>query len=175
MTPTPKPATDQTTDARTASGTDSPSGNRTASADGFMPEPTGWVARQLEAIDAARDTSVVSVQGRPIVVVTMRGARSGLLRLVPLMRVEHEGSCLAVASKGGAPEHPVWYHNLRAHADVLVQDGTEQHVLRARLLEDGPERDGWWARAVDAFPSYADYQRSTERQIPVFVLEPTAG
>jgi deazaflavin-dependent oxidoreductase (nitroreductase family) len=90
------------------------------------------------------------------------------------MRVEHEGSYAAVASKGGAPQHPAWFHNLVAGGDVLVQDGTEQHVLRVRLLPDGPERDVWWERAVRAFPPYADYQVRTERQIPVFVLEPTA-
>lgn len=141
---------------------------------GFMPERSSWVARQLAAIDAAGDTSAVHVQGRPVVVVTMRGARSGMLRRVPLMRVEHAGSYLAVASKGGAPEHPVWFHNLRANSDVLVHDGTGQHVRRARLLEHGPEREAWWARAVEAFPSYADYQEKTDRQIPVFVLEPAS-
>lgn len=145
-----------------------------AAAPRVMPERTGWVAQQLAAIDAAGDTSAVSVQGRPVVVVTMRGARSGLLRRVPVMRVEHEGSYLAVASKGGAPEHPVWFHNLRAHGDVLVQDGPHQHVRRARLLEDGPEREAWWARAVEAFPAYAEYQARTERLIPVFVLEPVS-
>lgn len=142
------------------------------SPDDYLPERSEWVAEQLGAIDAAGDTRAASIQGRPIVVVTMRGARSGLLRRVPLMRVEHEGTYLAVASKGGAPEHPAWFYNLRAGGDVLVQDGTEQHVRRSRLLEDGPERDAWWERAVAAFPSYADYQEKTERQIPVFALEP---
>lgn len=137
----------------------------------YLPERSAWVARQLEAIDEAGTTRAVAVQGRPVVVVTMRGARSGLLRRVPLMRVEHGGDYLAVASKGGAPEHPVWFHNLRAHQDVLVHDSTEQHVRRARLLEEGAEREAWWERAVAAFPSYADYQASTDRTIPVFVLE----
>lgn len=140
----------------------------------FLTEKTGWVATQLAAIDRAKDTSVVDVQRRPVVVVTMRGARSGHLRRVPVMRVEHDGSYVAVASKGGSPEHPVWVHNLQANADVLVQDGTAQHVMKARLLEDGPERDTWWERAVDAFPPYADYQTRTERLIPVFLLEPPA-
>ncbi len=161
MAHSPQPAQDPSTAQQSPGGAE------------YLPERSGWVARQLASIDAAGDTSVVDVQGRPVVVVTMRGARSGLLRRVPVMRVEHEGSYLAVASKGGAPEHPVWYHNLRAHGDVLVHDGTQQHVRHARLLEDGPERDTWWERAVEAFPSYADYQRSTERLIPVFVLEPT--
>ncbi|MGC5584863.1 nitroreductase family deazaflavin-dependent oxidoreductase [Ornithinimicrobium sp. W1679] len=137
----------------------------------YLPERSTWVARQLAEIDESGDTRSVQVQGRPVVVVTMRGARSGMLRRVPLMRVEHDGDYLAVASKGGAPEHPQWFHNLRAHADVLVHDGTEQHVRSARLLEEGPERDAWWERAVAAFPSYADYQVRTDRTIPVFVLE----
>ena len=161
MVPTPQPARPSSPDLRSTSD------------DAFMPERSRWVAQQLAQIDAARDTSVATIQGRPIVVVTMRGARTGLLRRVPLMRVEHEGSYLAVASKGGAPEHPAWFHNLRADGDVLVQDGREQHVRRARLLEPGHERDAWWQRAVAAFPPYADYQASTERRIPVFVLEPT--
>lgn len=163
MLPTPPAADLPSPDLRSTSGTD------------FLPERSEWVARQLADVDAARDTRAASIQGRPIVVVTMRGARSGLLRRVPLMRVEHEGSYLAVASKGGAPEHPAWFHNLRTHADVLVQDGTEQHVRRARLLEEGPERDAWWRRAVEAFPPYADYQERTARLIPVFVLEAPGG
>lgn len=141
----------------------------------YLEERTGWVATQLAAIDAARDTSVVRVMDRPVIVVTMRGARSRMLRRVPLMRVEHEGSYAAVASKGGAPEHPAWFHNLRRGGDVLVQDGTEQHLRRVRLLAEGAERDAWWQRAVAAFPAYAEYQAGVERQIPVFVLEPPSS
>jgi deazaflavin-dependent oxidoreductase (nitroreductase family) len=141
----------------------------------YRAEKSGWVARQLAEIDAAGDTRAVHVQHRPVVVVTMRGVRSGLLRRVPLMRVEHEGTYAAVASKGGAPDHPAWFHNLAAGGDVLVQDATEQHARRVRLLEDGPERDAWWQRAVKAFPPYADYQAKAERMIPVFLLEPTGG
>ena len=139
-----------------------------------MPEKQGWVADQLAAIDAAGTTEAASVQGMSVVVVTMLGARSGRLRRVPLMRVEHEGRYLAVASKGGAPEHPHWFNNIQAHPDVLVQDGSEQHALRARILDAGPERDTWWERAVAAFPPYAEYQEKTSRQIPVLVLEPIA-
>lgn len=140
----------------------------------YLPEKRTWVANQLAQIDAAQDTAAVDVQGRPVVVVTMRGARSGLLRRVPVMRVEHDGTYAAVASKGGAPEHPTWFHNLMAPGDVLVQDGRDQHVRTVRLLPDGPEREAWWARAVEAFPPYADYQEKTERQIPIFLLEPPA-
>lgn len=137
----------------------------------YLKEAQGWVAKQLAAIDAAGDTAAAQIQHRPVVVVTMRGARSGKLRRVPLMRVEHEGTYLAVASKGGAPEHPAWFHNLLAHPEVLVQDGTGQVPLTARQVEPGPERDEWWRRAVEAFPPYADYQDKADRLIPVFVLE----
>lgn len=140
----------------------------------YLPEKSGWVADQLAQIDAAGDTSAATVKGMPVVVVTMRGVRSGMLRRVPVMRVEHEGTYAAVASKGGAPEHPHWFHNLKGGGDVLVQDGTTQEVRRVRMLEDGPERDTWWERAVAAFPPYADYQEKTDRQIPVFLLEPPA-
>lgn len=140
----------------------------------YLPEKRGWVADQLAAIDAAQDTGAVDVMGRPVVVVTMRGARSGMLRRVPLMRVEHDGTYAAVASKGGHPEHPAWFHNLRGGGEVLVQDGTAQHPRTVRLLDPGAERDSWWERAVEAFPSYADYQDRTERLIPVFLLEPPA-
>uniref|UniRef100_UPI00210EE695 nitroreductase family deazaflavin-dependent oxidoreductase n=1 Tax=Staphylococcus aureus TaxID=1280 RepID=UPI00210EE695 len=94
-----------------------------------------------------------------------------LLRRVPLMRVEHDGSYGVVASKGGAPQHPAWYHNLQANPEVEVQDGTTRLVGIARELS-GPERAQWWQRAVAAYPEYANYQTKTDRQIPVFVVEP---
>lgn len=141
----------------------------------YLPEKSDWVATQLRDIDAAGDTAAATIQDRPVVVITMRGARSGMLRRVPLMRVEHEGSYLAVASKGGAPEHPAWYYNVAKNPDVLVQDGTSQQALRARELAEGPERDAWWERAAQTFPSYADYQEKTDRLIPLFVLEPLRG
>jgi len=138
----------------------------------YIQPASEWVRDQLAAIDAAGTTRAVHVQGRPVVVVTMRGARSGRLRRVPLMRVEHGGRYLAVGSKGGAPRDPVWVRNLLAHPDVAVMDGDRTSTgLRARLL-DGAEREEWWARAVAAFPSYRDYQARTARTIPLFVLEP---
>lgn len=142
--------------------------------DAYLPQVSEGVARQLADIDRAGSTDAASIQNRPIVVITMRGARSGMLRRVPLMRVEHDGRYLAVASKGGHPTHPTWFHNITAHPDVLVQDGADQHPLRARLLEDGPERQEWWERAVADFPPYADYQARAGRTIPIFVLEPTS-
>lgn len=141
-------------------------------AEDYAPPASEWVRRQLEQVDAAGgDTRAVHIQHRPVVVVTMRGARTGRLRRVPLMRVEHDGCYVAVASKGGAPRHPEWFHNLLAHPDVEVHDGTAHLPRRARLVR-GEERRRWWERSVAAFPPYAEYQRSTEREIPLFVLEP---
>lgn len=138
----------------------------------LVPEKTTWVAQQLEQIDAAGTTDAVDVQGRPVVVVTVRGARSGLLRRVPLMRVEHDGSYALVASKGGAPKHPAWYHSVVAHPDVEVMDGATTHRGTARRISGG-ERAQWWERCVAAFPPYADYQQKADREIPVFVVDPT--
>jgi deazaflavin-dependent oxidoreductase (nitroreductase family) len=135
-----------------------------------VPSPRGLVRTDVERIEAAGDTGVVNRQGRPVVLVTMRGVKSGALRKVPLMRVEHEGKFVIVASQGGASEHPKWYSNLRANPDVEVQDGAETFSARAREL-DGKERFDWWVRAVEAYPPYAEYQVRTQRLIPLFLLE----
>ena len=139
----------------------------------YEPSPAQWVRDQVEEYEASGGTRATTLRdsGLPVVIVTNRGARSGKLRKTPLMRVEHEGCYAAIASKGGAPEHPAWYENLRTSPHVEVQDGPRKQDMTARELE-GEERRQWWERAVAAFPSYADYQRSTERQIPVFLLEP---
>ena len=137
----------------------------------YAQEKTGWVADQLAKIDGAGTTEVASVQGRGIVVYTIRGAKSGLLRRVPLMRVEHDGRYAVVASKGGAPKHPVWYHSIRANPQVEVQDGARHLDGVARELS-GAERAEWWERAVRAYPPYADYQTKTDREIPVLLVEP---
>jgi F420H(2)-dependent quinone reductase len=105
---------------------------------------------------------------------TMRGRRSGKVRKAAVMRVEHDGTYAAVASKGGSPENPGWYHNLIAHPDVALRDGTEVYEMRAREVE-GPERDEWWARATKAWPAYDEYQGRTDRAIPVVLLEPREG
>jgi len=133
--------------------------------------PEGWVRGQTEKILETGTTDSVDIQGLPVGLVTMKGAKSGKLRYVPLMRVEHDGHYALVASKGGAPEHPVWYHNLRANPTVTLQDGTEAGEYSVREV-DGPEREEWWKRSVAAFPNYADYQTKTDRRIPVFVLDP---
>ena len=116
-------------------------------------------------------TSVVRVSGRPIVLVTIRGAKSGKLRYTPLMRVEHDGRYALVASKGGAPEHPRWYHNLVANPHVELQDGTETKEYDAREVT-GDERAQWWERSVAAYRRTRSTRRKTDRLIPVFVLEP---
>ena len=136
----------------------------------YEPSPSQWVRDQVEQYESSGGTQGTTLRGMPVVVVTMRGARSGKLRKVPVMRVEHDGSYAVVASKGGAPEHPLWYHNLVANPRVQLQDGTERRDVTARQV-DGDERSVWWDRAVAAYPDYAEYQLRTARLIPVFVLE----
>ncbi|MBM7774293.1 deazaflavin-dependent oxidoreductase (nitroreductase family) [Actinokineospora baliensis] len=133
--------------------------------------PTEWVRAQTKQIVETGTTEGIKVLGKPIVLLTLRGAKSGELRHTPVMRVEHEGSYAVVASKGGAPEHPAWYHNIKAHPEFPLQDGTVTKQYTAREV-DGPERAEWWDRAVAAFPSYGEYQKKTDRLIPVFVLDP---
>ena len=137
----------------------------------YRPSPRGWTRNQVEEIERTGTTASVHILGLPVVLLTMVGAKSGAVRKVPLMRVEHDGLYAAVASMGGAPDHPQWYHNLRRNPLIDLQDGTEVSSRRARELH-GAERDEWWDRCVEAFPNYAEYQRKTDRLIPVFVLEP---
>ena len=134
---------------------------------------TGWVRDQTETILATGTTASVHVFDRPVVLVTLRAAKSGRLRYVPLMRVEHGGAYALVASRGGAPTHPAWYAGLVKHPRVTIQDGTETATYDVRELE-GAERDAWWERAVAAYPPYAEYQEQTDRLIPVLLAEPAA-
>jgi deazaflavin-dependent oxidoreductase (nitroreductase family) len=137
----------------------------------YEPSPAQWVRDQVEAYESSggQRANTLRDTGLPVVIVTTRGNRSGKLRKTPLMRVEHEGEYLLVASKGGAPKHPVWYFNLRADPQaVTIQDGPEPFGVAVRELS-GEERAVWWQRAVAAFPPYADYQVKTERLIPVFL------
>jgi deazaflavin-dependent oxidoreductase (nitroreductase family) len=137
----------------------------------YEPSTQQWVREQVETIESSGGTEGTTMRGMPVIVITNRGAKSGKLRKTPLMRVEHDGSYAAVASKGGAPEHPVWYYNLVAEPHVELQDGTLKQDMTARLVS-GEERAAWWERAVAAFPDYADYATKTDREIPVFVVEP---
>ena len=133
-----------------------------------------WVRDQVEAYERSggREANTLRDTGLPIIVVAMRGRRSGKIRKIGLMRVEHDGEYALVASRGGAPEHPEWYHNLLAHPDeVTVQDGPEPFDVTVREV-DGAERDVWWERSVAAFPTYAQYQAKTGRRIPVLVASP---
>jgi len=139
----------------------------------YEPSPEAWVREQVAAYEASSGREANTLRGHPewpIVVITSRGARSGKLRKNPVMRVEHDGVYAAVASQGGAPKHPTWYHNFLAHPRVLLQDGPEAHEYVARIAE-GEERELWWKRAVAQFAPYAEYQKKTDRTIPVFLLE----
>jgi deazaflavin-dependent oxidoreductase (nitroreductase family) len=137
----------------------------------YVPSPAQWVREQVEAYERSggQQANTLRATGLPVVIVTMRGNKSGKVRKIALMRVEHNGEYALVASKGGAPEHPVWYYNLEATPDeVTIQDGPEPFEARVRQVT-GEERAMWWERAVAAFPPYADYQKRTDREIPVFV------
>jgi deazaflavin-dependent oxidoreductase (nitroreductase family) len=137
----------------------------------YEPSPWDWVREQVEGYEASNGERANTLldTGLPVVIITTRGHRSGKIRKVPLMRVEHEGEYALVASLGGAPTNPTWYGNLIADPTALmIQDGAEPHDFVAREVE-GDERTLWWDRAVEAYPSYADYQKNTSRVIPVFV------
>jgi deazaflavin-dependent oxidoreductase (nitroreductase family) len=137
----------------------------------YEPSPSAWVREQVEEYERSGGTraNTLSDTGLPVVIVTTRGRHSGKLRKTPLMRVEHDGEYALVASKGGAPAHPVWYHNLTDDPSaVTIQDGPEPFDATVRELS-GPERDEWWERAVKAYPPYAEYQQNTDRQIPVLL------
>ena len=139
----------------------------------YEPSPIGWVRDQVELYESSGGTEGTTLRdtGYPVVVLTLRGAKSGKVRKTPLMRVEHDGVYAAVASQGGAPKHPVWYHNMVAHPRIELQDGSVKKTYIAREVT-GDEKEIWWERAVAAFPPYADYQRRTDRQIPLLLLEP---
>lgn len=137
----------------------------------YEPSAAEWVRNQVESYERSGGTEGTTLRGMPVVIMTSRGARSGKVRKTPLMRVEHGGRYALVASQGGAPVHPRWYYNLMADPHVELQDGPAKSDMLAREVT-GDEKRIWWMRAVDAYPDYADYQQRTERQIPVFVLEP---
>jgi deazaflavin-dependent oxidoreductase (nitroreductase family) len=142
----------------------------------YEPSTAQWVRDQVDLYESSGGTEGTTLResGLPVIVMTNLGAKSGKIRKTPLMRVEHDGLYAVVASKGGAPEHPVWYYNLVAHPEVELQDGPVKQDMVARQIT-GDEKAAWWERAVAAFPPYAEYQEKTSRQIPVFVLEPAAG
>ena len=139
----------------------------------YEPSTAEWVRDQVEKYETSGGTSATTLRGVPVVVITSVGASSGKLRKNPVMRVEHDGVYAAVASKGGAAENPAWYRNLVEHPLVELQDQKAKGDYTARQA-NGDERALWWQRAVAVWPDYATYQTKTEREIPVFVLEPVA-
>lgn len=142
----------------------------------YEPSQWDWVRNQVEQYEKSGGREANTLQGGkdPIVVITSVGAKSGKLRKNPVMRVEKDGVYVAIASKGGAPENPSWYANFVAHPEVDLQDGPEPKTYRARIVE-GEERQQWWDHAVATWPTYASYQEKTDREIPVFVLEPVGS
>lgn len=139
----------------------------------YAPGTADRAREQVERYESTDGREGGDLRGKPVIVLTTVGAKTGKLRKTPLMRVEHDGAYAVVASLGGAPRHPVWYHNLKAHPHVELQDGPTKRDYLAREVT-GDEKATWWERAVAAWPDYASYQRRTTREIPVFVLEPIA-
>jgi deazaflavin-dependent oxidoreductase (nitroreductase family) len=137
----------------------------------YVPSPAQWVRDQVDLYESSGGTQGTGLRDMGVVVLTMVGAKTGAIRKVPLMRVEHDGQYAAVASLGGAPKNPVWYNNLIANPNLELQDGPTKLKMVAREVT-GEEKALWWERAVAAYPDYADYQKKTDRQIPVFVLDP---
>ncbi len=139
--------------------------------DEYLPSTRDWVREQVDTYERTGGTHANTLRdtGLPIIVVTMEGRKTGAIRKIALMRVEHGGEYVLVASMGGAPKNPVWYYNLVDNSDdVTLQDGPEPFPVAIREIH-GAEKKTWWERAVAAYPPYADYQAKTEREIPVFI------
>jgi deazaflavin-dependent oxidoreductase (nitroreductase family) len=139
----------------------------------YEPSPAQWVRDQVELYEgsAGAEGNTFRDTGLPVIIVTTRGVKSGKVRKIPLMRVEHNGEYALVASKGGAPANPVWYYNLKGGGPIEIQDGPAPAEFDVHE-SSGDERATWWERAVAAYPPYADYQAKTTREIPVFVASP---
>ncbi|MCM6773284.1 nitroreductase family deazaflavin-dependent oxidoreductase [Nocardia sp. CDC159] len=137
----------------------------------YEPSTSDWAREQAEKYEASNGAEAGTIKGRPIVLLTTKGAKTGKLRKSALMRVEYDGEYAVVASLGGAPKNPVWYYNIKAHPHVELRDRDVVKDYDAREVF-GEEKELWWKRAVEAWPDYAEYQKKTDRQIPVFVLTP---
>lgn len=137
----------------------------------YAPSALDWSREQAEKYMESGGTDGTEMQGKPVILLTTVGAKTGKLRKTPLMRVEHDGEYAIVASLGGAPKNPVWYYNVKKNPRVELQDGPVSGDYEAREVF-GDEKAVWWERAVEAWPDYAKYQAKTDRQIPVFVLTP---
>jgi deazaflavin-dependent oxidoreductase (nitroreductase family) len=139
----------------------------------YEPSTSDWARDQAEKIMESGGNEGVELQGKPVILLTSIGAKTGKIRKTPLMRIEHNGEYAIVASLGGAPKNPVWYHNVKKNPRVELQDGPRSGDYHAREVF-GDEKAPWWERAVAAWPDYAEYQKKTDRQIPVFVLTPVS-
>jgi len=140
----------------------------------YIPSSSKWVADQVELYEGSGGTKGYTLRdtGLPVIIVTNRGHKTGAIRKTPLMRVVDGANYILIASQGGAPNHPQWYHNLKADPNVAIRDKIEVTPMQVREVEDAKEREPLWAIAVEAFPPYQDYQEKTERVIPIFVAEP---
>lgn len=140
----------------------------------YIPSPRQWVAEQVKLYEGSGGTAGLTLRdtGLPVIIVTNRGRKTGAIRKTPLMRVADGNNYILVASQGGAPTHPQWYHNLQADPQVEIRDKTEVYAMRVREIADPAERERLWNIAVEAFPAYQEYQNKTERLIPIFLAEP---
>jgi deazaflavin-dependent oxidoreductase (nitroreductase family) len=140
----------------------------------YIPSPRQWVADQVELYEGSGGTEGLTLRdtGLPVIIVTNRGHKTGAIRKTPLMRVVDENNYILVASQGGAPTHPQWYHNLQADPNVEIRDKTEVYAMRVREIVDPVERERLWKIAVKAYPPYQEYQNKTDRLIPIFLAEP---
>jgi deazaflavin-dependent oxidoreductase (nitroreductase family) len=140
----------------------------------YIPSASKWVAEHVERYEGSGGTEGTTLRDTdlPVIIVTNRGHKTGAIRKTPLMRVVDGQNYVLIASQGGAPKHPMWYHNLKADPNVEIRDETQVHPMRVREIVDEDERQRLWALAVSAFPPYQDYQNKTERKIPIFLAEP---
>ena len=141
----------------------------------YIPSPSDWVAEQVELYEGSGGTEGLTLRdtGLPVIIVTNRGQKTGAIRKTPLMRAVDGNSYILVASRGGAPKNPLWYHNLKAEPNVEIRDEAEVYSMRVREVVDSVERQRLWDIAVAAYPPYQEYQDKTDRMIPVFIAEPT--
>ena len=142
--------------------------------DKYIPSPSAWVADQVDLYESSggKEGTTLLDTGMPVIIVTNRGRKTGAIRKTPLMRVVDGKNYVLIASQGGAPKHPLWYHNLKADPNVEIRDETEVYQMRVREVVDAEERQRLWKLAVQAYPPYQDYQENTDRVIPVLVAEP---
>tara|TARA_B110000014_G_scaffold197712_1_gene146830 strand:+ start:181 stop:618 length:438 start_codon:yes stop_codon:yes gene_type:complete len=140
----------------------------------YIPSPTGWVADQVKLYESSNGSEGTTLRetGLPVIIVTHIGRNTNAVRKTPLMKVVDGNNYILIASQGGAPKHPVWYHNLKANSSVEIRDGDKLYDMTVREVSDLAERKRLWEIAVDAYPPYHEYQEKTERVIPVFISEP---